>query len=94
MRQIETSGFCVWRSHGSNATVPSPLRHHARCGVAQSDQAIGEFAVVLTEGSIEEDRCMAVAAANKARDTKLEIIRRFMGETSRPYSTVRAPCPA
>ena len=93
MRQTETSGFCIWRSQGGNAR-PSPIRHRAGCDVAQSDQAIGEFAVVLTVGSIEGDRCVAVATANKARDTKLEIIRRFMGETSRPHSTVWAPCPA
>jgi hypothetical protein len=34
---------------------------------------------------------MAVAAANKAKDTKLEIIRRFMGGTSPPYPL---RCPA
>jgi hypothetical protein len=36
---------------------------------------------------------MAVAAANKARDTKLEIIRRFMGETPAIFDCV-TPCPA
>jgi hypothetical protein len=44
-------------------------------------------------GSIEGDRCMAVVATNNARDTKLEIIRRFMGETSRPDS-LHCPLPA
>jgi hypothetical protein len=46
---------------------------------------IDEFAAVRMAGSIEGDRCMAVVAANKARDTNVEIIRRFMGETSRPF---------
>jgi len=45
------------------------------------------------DGSIEGDRCMAVVAANKTRDTKLEIIRRFMGETSRPHP-LHGPLPA
>lgn len=43
------------------------------------------MAAVRVGGSIEGDRCMAVVAASKAKDTKLEIIRRFMGGTSPPY---------
>src|SRR6476469_9724090 len=73
------------RASSNAADLRSPAGHRAGCGVAQSEEAIKELAAVRMDGSIEGDRCMAVVATNKARDTKLEIIRRFMGETSRPY---------
>lgn len=76
----------------SNATdLPAPVGHRAGCAVVQSEEAIDELAAIRMGGSIEGDRCMAVVAANKTRDTKLEIIRRFMGETSRPEPHHRAP---
>src|SRR6476620_10594394 len=64
------------------ADLRSPIGHRAGCAVAHSEETISELAVRM-DGSIEGDRCMAVVAANKTSDTKLEIIRRFMGETSR-----------
>jgi hypothetical protein len=81
------------RASSNAADLSSPVRHRAGCAVAQSEEAIDELAAVRMAGSIDGDRCMAVVATNKTSDTKLEIIRRFMGETSRPYP-LHCPLPA
>jgi hypothetical protein len=81
------------RASSDAADLRSPIGHRAGCAVAHSEEAINELAAIRMDGSIEGDRCMAVVAANKTRDTKLEIIRRFMGETSRPYP-LHGPLPA
>jgi hypothetical protein len=53
--------------------------------IAQSEEATNELPASGMGGSMEGDRCVALVAANMASDTKQEIIRRFMGGTSRSY---------
>jgi hypothetical protein len=45
-----------------------------------------DIAAVPADSSVGGDRCIAVAAANRATDAKAEIIRRLMGRTL-PFSS-------
>jgi hypothetical protein len=61
-----------------------PCGHRIGCAAAQSEGPLEELAATLVNGSTAGERCMAVAAAKKTKDTSAEIIRRFMGGVSRP----------